>query len=319
VPDSAFRETAEYDAAAALINLQSWDRASAVLQAFRRDFPESEFADDVTRKLAVTFLESGRSTEAASEFERIAETDASGDELRREALWKAAELYKAGSQPAKEEQVLARIVDRYPTPVAESIEARFRLLELAEAAGDQRARTERLQDLVRADQGAGAERTDRTRYLAAKATLDLAEPARNRFLGATISQPLADSLKRKKALMEDVLSAYGKATEYGVAEVTTAATYRLGEVYQRFSRDLMASERPADLDADALEQYDLLLEEQAFPFEEKAIEFYEANASRTADGVYDDWVRRSFEALAELVPARYAKLERSEDVVTALF
>ncbi|HWM27561.1 MAG TPA: tetratricopeptide repeat protein [Woeseiaceae bacterium] len=319
VPGSAIRETAEYDAAAALINLEAWDRASSVLQAFRNDYPDSRFAEDVTQKLAVTYLESGRSGEAAAEFERIAEVDTTSDELRREALWKAAGLYKTSNESAREEQVLAKIVDRYPNPVSESIEARFRLLELAEKSGDQRVRTERLQELVRADRSAGAERTDRTRYLAAKATLELAEPLRNRFSSTRISQPLADSLKRKKALMEDVLSAYGKAAEYGVAEVTTAATYRLGEVYQQFSRDLMESERPADLDADALEQYDLLLEEQAFPFEEKAIELYEANASRTADGVYDGWVKRSFDALAELVPARYAKLERSEDVVTALF
>jgi hypothetical protein len=138
-------------------------------------------------------------------------------------------------------------------------------------------------------------------------------------VNARISQPLAESLKRKKTLMEDVLDAYGKAAEYGIAEVTTAATFRLGEVYQQFSRDLMQSERPRDLDADALEQYELLLEEQAFPFEEKAIERYEVNGARAAQGVFDEWVQRSFVALAELVPARYAKLERSEHVVTSLF
>ena len=33
------RETAEYDAAAALINMQAWDRASVVLEQFRRDYP----------------------------------------------------------------------------------------------------------------------------------------------------------------------------------------------------------------------------------------------------------------------------------------
>jgi methionine-rich copper-binding protein CopC len=264
-------------------------------------------------------MESGRSVEAAGEFERIAVGESGGDDVRREALWKAAELYKAGNQTASEERVLAAIVERYPLPVSESIEARFRLLEIAEAAGDQRTRQARLQEIVRADRSAGAERSDRTRYLAAKATLDLADPVRDRFSHAKISQPLAESLKRKKALMEEVLSAYGRAAEYGVAEVTTAATFRLGEVYQQFSRDLMQSERPKDLDSEALEQYDLLLEEQAFPFEEKAIELYEANASRAAEGVYDEWVQRSFDALAQLVPARYAKVERSEDVVTALF
>jgi hypothetical protein len=134
-----------------------------------------------------------------------------------------------------------------------------------------------------------------------------------------IKQPLAESMKLKKSLMEDVLDVYGKAAEYGVAEVTTAATFRLGETYQQFAKDLTDSERPGNLDEMALEQYDLLLEEQVFPFEEKAIELYQANAERAVDGVYDEWVKKSFDALAKLVPARYAKTERSEDVVTTLY
>jgi hypothetical protein len=133
------------------------------------------------------------------------------------------------------------------------------------------------------------------------------------------TQPLADSLKLKKALMEDVIKAYTGAADYGVAEVTTAATFRLGEVYEQFSTDLFDSERPANLEADALEQYEILLEEQVFPFEEKAIDLYKANADRAPNGVYDEWVQRSFERLARLMPARYAKQERSEDVVTALY
>ena len=80
----------------------------------------------------------------------------------------------------------------------------------------------------------------------------------------------------------------------------------------------MDSERPAVLDADAMEQYDILLEEQAFPFEEQAIEVFEANAARAADGVFDSWVERSFEALATLMPARYAKSERSEQSLALL-
>ena len=134
-----------------------------------------------------------------------------------------------------------------------------------------------------------------------------------------INQPLAESLKLKRSLMEEVLDAYGGAAAYGVAEVTTAATFRLGEVYQQMGRDLMASERPPDLDELALEEYEFLLEEQAYPFEEKAIELFEANSARAADGVYDQWVVSSFEALATLVPARYAKREQSEDVVAALY
>ena len=319
VPDSDIRSTAEYDAAAALINLAAWDRASGALENFRRDYPDSEFTDDITQKLAVTYLESGNLSKAAGEFERIAEAPGSSDDVRREALWKASELYKDGGHAGREQKVLEDIVARYPNPLTESIEARYRLLLLAESSGNQQSRTARLEDLVRIDATAGAQRSDRTRYLAAKASIELAEPVRRSFFAMKISQPLAVSLKLKRALMEDVLKVYGDAADYGVAEVTTAATFRLGEVYQQFGTDLMESERPTDLDADALEQYDILLEEQAYPFEEKAIALFRANTDRSAEGVYDEWVQKSFQAMAILMPARYAKVERSEDVVTALF
>jgi hypothetical protein len=216
-------------------------------------------------------------------------------------------------------QVLETILERYPNPIAESIEARSRLLDIARENSDTAERDRILRDLVRVDATAGAQRSDRTRYLAAKASLELAEPVRRSFMVMKISQPLADSMDLKKSLMEDVLKVYGDAAAYGVAEVTTAATFRLGEVYRQFSRDLMDSERPQGLDELALEQYELLLEEQTFPFEEKAIELFEANASRAADGVWDEWVEKSYFELASLMPGRYAKTEQSENVVTAMY
>jgi len=319
VPDSDIRATAEYDAAAVLITMAAWGRAASVLEDFRRDYPDSEYNDDITQKLAVTYQETGRNAEAAAEFERIARSPATSDEVRREAMWKAAGLYKTSSSTTSEERILIEVIEQYPDPLSESIEARYRLLEIAEANGDAAKRTQRLEDLVYVDATAGSQRSERTRFLAAKASLELAEPVRRKFMVMKIRQPLADSLKLKKALMEDVLDVYGKAAAYGVAEVTTAATFRLGEVYQQFAIDLMNSERPASLDAMALEQYDMLLEEQTFPFEEKAIDLFKANTARAADGIYDEWVKKSFDELARLMPARYAKMEQSEDVLTALY
>ena len=319
VPASDIRVTAEYDAAAVLINLGAWDRAAGVLEEFRQDYPDSEFADDVTQKLAVSYLNAGRGIEAAQEFERIAVAESSSEDVRREALWKAADLYKDTGTVSSEQRVLEDILVRYPNPLSESIEGRYRLLQIFRSHGDQAAVTAALEDLVRVDATAGAQRSDRTKYLAAKASLELAEPVLRRFTVVKLNQPLAESLKLKRSLMEDVIKVYTTAADYGVAEVTTAATFRLGEVYEQFSTDLMDSERPSNLDEAALEQYELLLEEQMYPFEEKAIGLYKANAERAPDGVYDEWVRKSFDRLAGLMPARYAKVERSEDVVTALY
>ncbi|MDX1508595.1 MAG: tetratricopeptide repeat protein, partial [Woeseiaceae bacterium] len=319
VPDSDIRATAEYDAAAALIAMSAWDRATGVLERFRRDYPDSEFADDVTQKLAVSYLESGDGNKAAEEFERIAVAETSTDDIRREALWKAAELYEQSGSLTSERRVLVDIVDRYPDPLSESIEARYRLLEIAEATGNAAERTQRLQDLVYADATAGSQRSDRTRFLAATAAVELAEPVRKRFEVMQLTHPLNESMKLKTTLMQDVIKVYTDAVNYGVAEVTTEATYQLGEVYGQMAKDLMNSDRPPELDALALEEYEFLLEEQVFPFEEKAIELYKTNTDRVVDGVWDEWIERSFEKLAELMPARYAKMERSENVVTALY
>ncbi|MEO0580001.1 MAG: tetratricopeptide repeat protein, partial [Pseudomonadota bacterium] len=311
-------ESAEYDAASALIELEDWPAAANVLEAFRRDFPDSEFQEEATRRLAVVYLKGGDQARAASEFERMASAASATPEMRREALWQATDLYRDTGNGAKETALLQRIIAEYPEPLAESIEARLRLADIAGNLGDTEGRRRWLTDIIDADAAAGAGRTDRSKFLAAKATLELAEPQRLAFSAMRLSIPLKQSLAVKKDLMEALIASYGKASEYGVAEVTTAATFRIGEAYQQFSKDLLESERPTDLSADALEQYDILLEEQAFPFEEQAIDLYKANAVRAADGVYDEWVQRSYEALAVLLPARYAKYERSENALATL-
>ena len=175
-----------------------------------------------------------------------------------------------------------------------------------------------LNSIVAADKEAGAARTERSKTLAASASLELAAPLRDAFIAVSLSIPLQDSLKLKKSRMEAALAAYGVTADYGVAEVTTAATFEIAELYYQLSRSLMDSERPANLTEEEVEQYDILLEEQAFPFEEKAIDIFTANIMRTSDGIYDDWVKKSFSRLAELMPVRYAKSERSETLVGQL-
>ena len=53
----------------------------------------------------------------------------------------------------------------------------------------------------------------------------------------------------------------------------------------------------------------MLLEEQATPIEELAISIHEINVHRSWNGIYDQWVGKSFDALRTLVPARYARTE----------
>jgi cellulose synthase operon protein C len=317
-PTSKVRSNADFDAAALLIKDKQWDRAIVVLEGFRRNFPQSPLQGDVTRNLAVAYTESNHPGQAAVEFEHIAQSPGESADVQREATLQAADLYdKAGDTP-KSRAMLEAFVKHFPQPLNPAMEARNKLSLITAKAGDFGARDYWLKDIVAADRAAGAARTDRSRALAAKATMTLAIPVREQFRSIKLVAPLKKSLAEKRKAMEAALKAYEAAADYQVAEVTTAATFESAELYRQLGKDLMSSERPKNLNKEELEQYDVLLEEQAFPFEEKAIKLHEVNAARTKDGTYDEWVQKSFAALAQLNPGRYGKAEIGEQLVESI-
>ncbi len=313
-PQSSVRANAQYDAAAALIGLKDWDNAARTLEDFRSRFANHPLQDDVAAKLALAYTERGQWAQAASEFERIAAT-AKDPQVARASLWQAAELHdKANSTSARLAATKAyeRYLKLYPEPLEPAIETRHRLARLARADGNAVRAFTLTKDIFLADQAGGAARTDRTRYLGASAALTLAEPALASYKQVPLIEPLAKQLKLKKAKLEDVLKAYAVAADYGVADVTTAATFHIAALYQDFGQAMLGSQRPKKLGKAELEQYNVMLEEQADPFAQKATELHEVNARRAASGLYDEWVQKSFKALAELRPLRYGKVERAD-------
>ena len=317
-PASKVVATAQYDAAASLLSAKQWPQAISVLEAYRRDYPKTEFSADITRKLAVAYVEDGRGAQAASEFERIASGPGEDPAVAREATLRAADLYDKSGNTVHATAMLEQFVLHYPLPVADAVEARARLADFAAKSANAARQNYLRNEIIKADATAGAGRTDRTRFLAAGARLALAEPAREAFRAIRLTAPLKKSLLAKKQAMETALAGYKAVASYDVAATTTAATYEMAELYRTLGRDLLGSERPKKLSADEREQFDALLEEQAFPFEEQAIAIHEVNAQRTQDGLYDESVRHSFQALAELSPARYAKTEVWADLLRSL-
>jgi outer membrane protein assembly factor BamD (BamD/ComL family) len=307
-PDSAIRVNAQYDAATQFMEAEQWQQAITTLTDFRTRFPANALNSGVAMKLAVAYQQSGQPAAAANELTRVAEQD--GDTAtRREALYSAAELYqKVGDNPSAIDRY-RRYVQTYPQPFAQALEARYQLSELYKQAGTADLRRASLQQIVEADAAAGAARSERSRFLAAQAQDELADESYRSFAAIRLSLPLKESLKKKKAALEQTLAAYNRCNDYGIQQFSTKATFRIGEIYSTLSNDLLKSERPKDLSGLEKEQYDVLLEEQADPFVEKAIAVHEGNVQRSWSGLYDEWVQKSFTALEQLLPARYKKPE----------
>lgn len=316
-PTSKVRPVAEYDGAAALLQLKDWSRAIEVLQAFRKTYPKHELQPEVTKKVALAHKESGQLALAAAEYERI-ETETKDDEQRRGALLLAADLHEQAGHADKALRVHRRYVDLFPKPLELALEARHKIAKLHKSANDTKSYFAELKRIVELDARAGGDRTDRTRYLGGVSALALTEPLYDRFVDIKLVKPFEKNLARKKAAMKEANDAFAKLIDYRTGEVTAAIAFYMAEMYHHFGRALMESERPSNLKPLEREQYELALEEQAYPFEEKAISVHEKNIELLSKGIYNPWIDKSIARLAKLVPARYAKYEESAGFVDAV-
>ena len=316
-PTSSIRPTAEYDAGAALIRMQDWKGAVDVLEAFRTTFPENKLQLEATKQIAYAYRQSGQLSHAAGEYDRIA-SQSDDPALRSEALLDAGDLYAQSDARDRALGAYIRYVKEFPKPVETAIETRFKIAEMYKAAHDETPYHQQLEEIVSADAGAGSERTVRTRTLAARSALVLAEQLYGDFVVVKLRQPFETSLQDKKQRMNNTIAALGRLVDYEIVEVTAAATYYMAETYSNFSRSLLESEQPADLKPEDVEAFKNDLDEAAFPFEEKAINVHEKNMELLHAGVFNSWTEKSLGRLAELMPGRYAKRETSSGFLDAI-
>jgi len=316
-PTSTIRPTAEYDAGAALIELQDWKTAADVLEAFRSTYPKDKMAGEATRLIARAYRESGQSLRAAGEYERLA-SESTDETLRRESLLAAGDLYQQSNANDKALNVYGQYVKEFPHPVEPALEALSKMAEIHKGAHDDAVYQEELAEIVSIDAAAGAERTGRTRTLAARSALVLAEQLYQDFVAVKLRQPFEASLNEKKKRMDAAIKAMGGLVNYEIADVTAAATYYMAEIYWNFSTSLKESERPADVKGPDLEKFEADLDEAAFPFEEKAIKVHEKNMEMLHAGVFNSWTEKSLGRLAEIMPGRYGKPELSSGFPVAI-
>jgi tetratricopeptide (TPR) repeat protein len=296
---------------------QQWEKAEGILLSFRETFPKHKLAKDVPSKLIIAYENLQDWKKAAYELQNIWRFSRDKKE-QRIALYQAAEYYEKADDIDNAMVMLKRYAHNYPNPFDAQLEAINKLEGLYLKQNDHEKRRYWLEKLIASDQKAGKSRTERSKFLAAKASFELADYERQRYAQIALTLPLQKSLGKKKVALKKTLDAYQRTAKMEVQEFTTAATFQIAEIYGELSRDLMASQRPAGLDELELEEYEYLLEDQAFPFEEAAINIHETNIKRSWDGLYDSWIANSISALSKLMPARYAKQEVSYDAIAEI-
>jgi len=315
VPNSTIRFAAEYDAATLYVQMKEWNSAVGILTGLQKKYPNKKsYKQGIVSKLALSYTESGKFDKAAAQI-NILSSMTKNPEERRALVWESAEMYEKANYKKQAVKQYDLYIKKYPRPFAQYVEAHHRVAEYYKSKKSFKTHKKWLKKLIQVEKKGADKRTERSQYLAASASFDLAKPELSYFKAVKLNRPLKKNLSIKKKRMKAAISAYKKVLVYKVAEFTTASTYYMGDIYKHLAESLMESQRPKGLSADELEQYDILLEEQAYPFEEKSIDIHSSNIMRTEQGIYDEWIKKSMSVLAEIQPVRYDKQEKLEPYV----
>lgn len=309
VPQNKLAPEALFQAGALYEEMKRSDKAIQTYQLLIRHYPKSDLVGKAHIQVALLYEQGGKELQAAKAFYAAAQSPSIEDtDLLPHLLWKAGLYYEKGGKWGESYTALSHFTKRFPKH-PDLTHALFKMAQASQKEG----KNKRALKLYRkvAEQFPGTD-------LAAQALFQTAEDAYNKFSAIRLKEPLAKTFKKKTKAMEQVITLYTEVAQTHYTEVVTVSVFRLGEVFEHFKTSLLESDPPKELNAEQKEEYLFQLEEKAYPFEQKAIDAYLSNVQRTqgSDGLYDEWIKKSYLRLAELRPALYRRPERGERVVS---
>ncbi|GAA3964443.1 tetratricopeptide repeat protein [Allohahella marinimesophila] len=319
-PTSPLAESARYDAAMRALDIKDWELAIDLMKVYRKKHPSTELAKGIPAKLAFAFDALDQPGQAGDALAESLEQQPADE--RRQTLLQVAGFYREAGRSSDLVKTLQAYARDYPQPFDAAVDVRYELYTLASAPASPASVRKQVatlrDDLISFERSGGSSRTGQSRALAAEAAWARTEASRDQFEAIALSLPLNASLEKKTAALRALVADIEQSQSYAIARYTTAANHTLGDAYLTLSRDILESERPEGLNPLEGEQYTILLEDQAYPFEEKAIGILEGNVSVMQQGIYDVYVQQSIDSLSQLLPVRYNKKETLIDVAPSI-
>ncbi len=300
---------AEFDIATNQLALKKWKDVISTLIKFKKKFPRNKLSNNIYEKLVVAYENTGNWKKAAYNSNLIYLREKKTD-LGKSALWRTAELYKKSSNLKKSYRYFKEYIAVFPKPENQALEARAQLVLLSSRLKNKKKERFWLNNIIKYHDSEMLKNSERSLYLASKSSLELALWHKIKLDSISLKLPLDKSIKRKQRAMRITIRYLQKALSYKLIDHSTQATLLMAQIYRSLAKEIMASPRPNKLSKIEMEQYEILLEDQTIPFEDKAIDLYSYNISKIKDGVYTPWVKKSLQALRQLMPARYVRPER---------
>ena len=92
--------------------------------------------------------------------------------------------------------------------------------------------------IIGADEEAGSQRNDRSRWLAAWAHMEYGDYFAEEFTNTRLYLPLVKSLPKKQDFLEKASTSYQKSADLGFLEFISMSSYKLAGLYSSLAIDL---------------------------------------------------------------------------------
>lgn len=282
-------------------NLSSSEDIYSKLFSISKDPELQEILVKLRYRIGDEYLKAGKLEEAIKKF-NLAFTVYPDSDIGESALMKIGVIYEKNKEYNKAVEIFKKYLSRDDIPPDREAEARYRLGYSQIKLSKKENGIETLNKLI--DWSGG--RTDN--IFIAKAELLILKERLNIYLDLKITQPFEKTLNKKTEFLNNILKSYSNISRYKVPELLTEIFFSMGTALENFRDSILQSERPADLTKEELEEYNFLLEEKAYPYDEKAVKVYENGLQIGREyKVYDEWVQKNLERLAAIRPVLYKR------------
>jgi len=306
-PEGDAAQVSLYRGAEALRKLGREEEAAKVYRRIAEEYKSSKYAESSLTLSSEILSSLGDWGGVAVNYEDLYRLDVTSAEAPGH-LYRAAMAFEKAGDKARALSLYTEFEEVFPT------DGRYaQVLYLKGALLDSMERLPEAEEYYALSWAAPAE-GDENVYRA-KASLALGEKELARFSEIRLAGDLAAALEAKERSLEKALGHLIDTATLPYAETLAASLYYAGEAFEEMKVALLESEKPEGLSEEELEEYMFLIEEKAFPLEERGIEFYRKGvAAAQRAGAWNEWVERIYARLEALLPWAF---QRGEELVGA--
>jgi TolA-binding protein len=315
---SYYEQMADYGTAARYYETYADDYLDAKGKAFKAlpaDMQQkvTESLPDNLFNAALWYEGLGQDDKAVANYQRYVKTFPKRDDVP-EIFYNVALIYQREKDWKHEISQLQDYVKDYARRIKPSdvYRAKFKEAQAYEQLQQPKDAAKVYQDLARhyAALPKEAKQNPEVMDAAASAAFHLLEPEWKDYKAITFDTSKARVLKKRLAEKTKALAKlekeYTQVLTYGSGDWGIAALTRIGMGYQDLAQNFLDAPTPKGLTADQQEMYKSVLQEKAFPLQDKAIEAFQKALAKSYElSVYNQWTLDAQNDLLKFKPDAY--------------